>query len=130
MVRCRSIRDPHEYCEINQRESGSVEKTDAGSRQENASRRRMLGQLTELVRPDWGPRRCELRILMLVAEGPFTWDRHGDSATASPPVFPPGQCHVTFAEFAEEFKRILRAHGGAGGRTTAPKHKGTRQNVR
>jgi hypothetical protein len=42
----------------------------------------------------------------------------------------PDQCHVTLAEFAEGFKRILRAHGGAGGRTTVPKHKGTRQNVR
>jgi hypothetical protein len=42
-----------------------------------------------------------LRILMLVAEVPFTWDRHGDGdgATASLPVFPRGN---------------LRAHGGAG----------------
>jgi transcriptional regulator with XRE-family HTH domain len=34
--------------------------------------------------------------------------------------------HVTLAEFAKEFERNLRAHGGAGEQATVPKHKGTR----
>jgi hypothetical protein len=38
--------------------------------------------------------------------------------------------HVTFVEFARQFEPIQRAQVGAGGRTTVPKRKGTRHNVR
>jgi hypothetical protein len=38
--------------------------------------------------------------------------------------------HVTFVEFAGEFERSLHTKGGAGGRTSVPKHKPTGHNVR
>jgi hypothetical protein len=38
--------------------------------------------------------------------------------------------HVTFVEFAEEFERSLHTKCGAGGRTTVPKRKRTRHDVR
>jgi hypothetical protein len=38
--------------------------------------------------------------------------------------------HVTFVESAEEFERTLHTKGSAGERTTVPKHKATRHDVR